>query len=139
MTKNNLTLRQYHLDYLRVFASVAIILLHVTAQNIRYVELAGTEWNIYNICNSASRWAVPVFVMISGALFLPREIPCWEKIVATVEKICRFVPQLEFFGLEIIITDDGFRITRIMNHPGYPQRIPLILSHLQKRKQYQCP
>ena len=75
MTKNNLTHRQYHLDYLRVFASVAIILLHVTAKNMRYVELAGTEWNIYNICNSASRWGVPVFVMMSGALFLPREIP----------------------------------------------------------------
>lgn len=75
MTQNTLVQRQYHLDYLRVFASIAIILLHVTAQNMSYVELAGTEWNIYNICNSASRWGVPVFVMMSGALFLPREIP----------------------------------------------------------------
>lgn len=75
MAENKSIQRQYHLDYLRVFASVAIILLHVTAQNMRYVELAGTEWNIYNICNSASRWGVPVFVMISGSLFLPREIP----------------------------------------------------------------
>lgn len=75
MTENKLMQRQYHLDYLRVFASIAIILLHVSAQNMNYVELAGTEWNIYNICNSASRWGVPVFVMISGALFIPREIP----------------------------------------------------------------
>lgn len=75
MTKSNLTQRQYHLDYLRVFASVAIILLHVAAQNMNYVELAGTEWNIYNFCNGLSRWGVPVFVMMSGALFLPREIP----------------------------------------------------------------
>ncbi len=75
MTKNELTQRQYHLDYLRVFASIAIILLHVSAQNMNYVELAGTEWNIYNICNGVSRWGVPVFVMMSGALFLPREIP----------------------------------------------------------------
>ena len=75
MTKNNLMQRQYHLDYLRVFASIAIILLHVSAQNMPYVELAGAEWNIYNICNSASRWGVPVFVMMSGALFIPREIP----------------------------------------------------------------
>ena len=75
MTENKLMQRQYHLDYLRVFASIAIILLHVTAQNMNYVELAGTGWNIYNICNSASSWGVPVFVMISGALFIPREIP----------------------------------------------------------------
>lgn len=69
MTENKLIQRQYQLDYLRVFASIAIILLHVTAQNMPYCELAGTEWNIYNICNSASRWGVPVFVMMSGALF----------------------------------------------------------------------
>ena len=75
MHPNNVSLRQYHLDYLRVFASIAIILLHVAAQNMNYVELAGTEWNIYNFCNGLSRWGVPVFVMISGALFLPREIP----------------------------------------------------------------
>lgn len=75
MHPNNVFLRQYHLDYLRVFASIAIILLHVAAQNMNYVELAGTEWNIYNFCNGLSRWGVPVFVMISGALFLPREIP----------------------------------------------------------------
>lgn len=75
MTKNNLTQRQYNLDYLRVFASIVIILLHVSAQNMDYVEPTGTEWNIYNICNGASRWGVPVFVMMSGALFLPREIP----------------------------------------------------------------
>ncbi len=75
MAENKLIQRQYHLDYLRVFASVAIILLHINGQNMPYVELAGTEWNIYNICNAASRWGVPVFVMMSGALFLPREIP----------------------------------------------------------------
>ena len=42
MQTNNVSLRQYHLDYLRVFASVAIILLHVATQNMNYVELAGT-------------------------------------------------------------------------------------------------
>lgn len=74
MAANKLIQRQYQLDYLRVFASIAIILLHVTAQNMCNCELAGTEWHIYNICNSASRWGVPVFVMMSGALFLPKEI-----------------------------------------------------------------
>ncbi|MBR4287644.1 MAG: acyltransferase family protein [Clostridia bacterium] len=108
MTKNNLPQRQYHLDYLRVFASIAIILLHVTAQNLPYVELAGTERNIYNICNGASRWGVPVFVMMSGALFLPREIPTktlykkyilrmaiayvvWSAFYAVVDPIGQFV------------------------------------------------
>lgn len=74
-TKSNLSQRQYHLDYLRVFDSLAIILLHVVCQNMSYVEPAGTEWSIYNFCNGLSRWGVPVFIMMSGALFLSREIP----------------------------------------------------------------
>jgi surface polysaccharide O-acyltransferase-like enzyme len=77
-------------------------------QNMPYVELVGTEWNIYNICNSASRWGVPVFVMMSGALFLPREIPTktlykkyilrmtiayvvWSAFYAVVDPIGQFV------------------------------------------------
>ena len=75
MAENKFIQRQYHLDYLRVFASIAIILLHVTALNITSVEVASAEWNFYNICSSATRWGVPVFVMMSGALFLPRDIP----------------------------------------------------------------
>ena len=75
MAENKLAQRQYHLDYLRVFASIAIILLHVVAQDWYNFEVTSTAWYFYNMCNGATRWGVPVFVMISGALFLPREIP----------------------------------------------------------------
>ena len=74
MAENKLAQRQYHLDYLRVFASISIILLHVVAQDWYSFEVTSTAWNFYNMCNGATRWGVPVFVMISGALFLPREI-----------------------------------------------------------------
>lgn len=75
MAENKIIQRQYHLDYLRVFASIAIILLHVVAQDWYNFEVTSTAWSFYNICNGATRWGVPVFVMMSGALFLPREIP----------------------------------------------------------------
>lgn len=55
---------------------------------------------------------------------LPTQIPQWNEIVETVKRLCRFAPQLEFMGLEIVFTDDGFRITRILNHPNYPKRVP---------------
>ena len=74
MAEKELAQRQYHLDYLRVFASISIILLHVVAQDWYSFEVTSTAWNFYNMCNGATRWGVPVFVMISGALFLPREI-----------------------------------------------------------------
>ena len=52
------------------------------------------------------------------------EIPHWDAIVKTVDSICRFVPQLEFFGMEIALCDDGFKIMRMINHPTYPQTVP---------------
>ena len=118
MQTNTISHRQYHLDYLRVFASVAIILLHVTAQNMRYVELAGTEWNIYNICNSASRWAVPVFVMMSGALFLPREIPTKTLYKKYISRMAiAYVVWSAFYAVADpignILFTDGFRLTFI--------------------------
>lgn len=87
MTESNLTQRQYHLDYLRVFSSIAIIMLHVAAQNMSYTEVTGTEWNILNVFNGASRWGVSVFIMMSGALFLSKEIP-----VKTLYK--KYIPRM---------------------------------------------
>lgn len=55
---------------------------------------------------------------------IPEHIPCWQEICDTVDSLCRFAPQLEFFGMEIVITADGFRITRMLNHPPYPTAVP---------------
>jgi surface polysaccharide O-acyltransferase-like enzyme len=63
-----------YLDHLRVFATLAVILVHVCAQNWPNVDVAGNEWAVLNAADSFVRWSVPVFVMISGVLFLGREI-----------------------------------------------------------------
>lgn len=76
MEAHNLTGRQTYLDYLRVFATAAVILLHIAGQNWYAVDVNGTEWVTFNFYSSIARWAVPVFVMISGVLFLnKRDIP----------------------------------------------------------------
>lgn len=59
-----------YLDALRVLACVFIIVLHLSAQKFDKVEIGSFEWNVFNVYDSISRWAVPVFIMISGALFL---------------------------------------------------------------------
>ncbi|MEG1566321.1 MAG: sugar-transfer associated ATP-grasp domain-containing protein [Anaerovoracaceae bacterium] len=51
-------------------------------------------------------------------------IPYWDLIVKETDSLCRFVPQLEFFGMEVVITEDGFKITRLLNHPEYPETVP---------------
>ena len=61
----------YHidLDIMRVIASIAVVLIHVSAQNwysisdIRY-------YTVLNFYDSIARFAVPLFLMISGTLFL---------------------------------------------------------------------
>ncbi len=65
--------RIIYFDYLRVFAIIAVIFIHVSAQNWQNSDVKGFSWNVFNIFDSAVRWAVPVFVMISGSLFLSKE------------------------------------------------------------------
>lgn len=59
-----------YFDWLRILATIAVIMLHVSAQNWGKVELTSFEWSVFNWFDSACRWSVPIFVMISGALFL---------------------------------------------------------------------
>lgn len=65
-----LTDRQLYLDILRICAAFAVIILHVAAQNWMGTDFKSLSWNVFNFYDSAVRWCVPVFVMISGALFL---------------------------------------------------------------------
>lgn len=77
--------RSARFDVMRVTACLAVILLHLAATIVMERELLGTmHWHISNAIDSATRWCVPVFIMLSGALLLdpqkhasPREF--WTK------------------------------------------------------------
>ncbi|MBQ6421443.1 MAG: acyltransferase family protein [Clostridia bacterium] len=62
--------RILYLDALRVLACFFVVLLHAASQRMLDVPVTSAEWNAMNIYDSLSRWGVPVFVMISGALLL---------------------------------------------------------------------
>lgn len=61
--------RQIYLDILRILATFAVIFIHVSGRDFIYSYKA-YDWYVSDIYNSISRWAVPIFVMISGTLFL---------------------------------------------------------------------
>ena len=65
--------RVFYFDYLRIVAIFAVIFLHTAAQNWYITDVSSFEWNVFNFYDSLVRWGVPVFVMISGALFLNKE------------------------------------------------------------------
>ena len=63
------------LDWLRVFALLAVVVQHTASQHWYDTDVNGAAWRCFNVFCSVTQWDVPVFVMISGALFLGREIP----------------------------------------------------------------
>ena len=66
--------RKIYLDYLRVFAIFAMIILHVASQNWACINVNNFAWRVFNFFDGIVRWCVPVFVMISGNLFLSKKI-----------------------------------------------------------------
>lgn len=59
-----------YFDILRIVSIFFVIVIHVTSVGLRLCETATPAWNVNWLLNSVSRWAVPVFFMVSGALFL---------------------------------------------------------------------
>jgi surface polysaccharide O-acyltransferase-like enzyme len=60
-------------DNLRATAAIAVILLHVAAPVLyKYPGIGLSKWWIGNIFDSAVRFCVPVFLMLTGALLLPK-------------------------------------------------------------------
>lgn len=63
-------------DALRVYAAMCVIFLHVAATGVlAYPGISLTNWWVCNLYDSAVRYCVPLFIMLSGALLLPTERP----------------------------------------------------------------
>ncbi|MEN3113299.1 acyltransferase [Uliginosibacterium paludis] len=64
------------LEGLRSQAAAAVVALHAAALQLGLTPRADSpDWWAANLLDSATRWCVPVFVMISGALLLGRADP----------------------------------------------------------------
>ncbi|OAN16940.1 hypothetical protein A3K86_08360 [Photobacterium jeanii] len=61
----------YFFDLLRCVAAVAVVVIHVLGPyRDQLGEIANWDWAVAIGFNSVSRWAVPVFIMLTGALML---------------------------------------------------------------------
>lgn len=90
--------RRYYLDVLRIVAICAIVLLHVAGSYWYQLGVYTSEWQAINLYDCITRWGVPVFVMISGALFLDpaREQPIKKLWTRNIPKLVRLIL---FWGL----------------------------------------
>lgn len=75
MSENNPAKKERELwvDVLRIIATFAVMVAHISAQ-FWSVGPTQVSWHFFNFYDSAVRWAVNVFFMVSGALFLSREL-----------------------------------------------------------------
>ncbi len=63
--------RLVYLEWLRILAALAVVTIHVSAGVVTdNAQEYKTPWMAGNFFETISRWAVPMFVMISGALML---------------------------------------------------------------------
>ena len=95
----SMTQRNPNIDLLRVLAAFAVVWLHVSVWVV-YGDpsVASSGWWAGNLIDSFTRWSVPIFVMISGALLLsappsPSPLDFWRK------RLKRLLPALVFWTL----------------------------------------
>lgn len=60
------------MDVLRIAAMAAVVVIHAVAPVVeaRTTELGSATWWAANVLDAFTRWCVPVFIMVSGALLL---------------------------------------------------------------------
>ncbi len=91
-------------DVLKIAACMAVVLIHVSAEVWSSSSVASLDWHVSNFYDSLGRWAVPVFVMLSGMFLLNPEK---EMDARTIYRkyIPRILIAIVFWGLFYRCTD----------------------------------
>jgi surface polysaccharide O-acyltransferase-like enzyme len=95
--------RNTNLDFARIIAVFAVVLLHVSARVVvANPDVHSLAWWTGNIADVLSRWCVPVFVMISGALLLSPSADV-TPIAFYKRRASRLFPVIAFWTLVYIV------------------------------------
>lgn len=90
--------RLAYADLLRTASMLAVIVLHVAAGWLGAVPVGSADWHVLNVFDALTRWAVPVFVMLSGMFLLdPKKGVSWGDIF--FRYLPRMAAALVFWGL----------------------------------------
>lgn len=110
-------------ESLRAIATISVILVHASAPGVS--SLGSTDffdWNIANALDSAVRFCVPIFVMITGTFLLNKDYEIKDLLINKLFKI--FIPFLFFSLIYIVYTYDWRRIYNLdlADLPGHTHR-----------------
>jgi len=101
------------LDFLRIIGSIVVVLLHASSHVFYVSDINSWVWAVHNLYRSALRWAAPIFIMISGALFLDpeREISIralYRKYIFRIA-VALIVWDVFYAGISTLISDGSLR------------------------------
>ncbi|MBP3328950.1 MAG: acyltransferase family protein [Clostridia bacterium] len=125
--------RTVYLDYLRVFATFAVIVIHTCADFWSTGTVLSFEWNVLTVYECLVRWCVPIFVMISGVLFLNPEKELNMKTIFT-KNIFRLITSYAFWSLShsLFTSRHDINVLKILSQTigGVPHLwfIPMIIG-----------
>lgn len=123
MEKNKTAQINYGLSMLRILATLSVIVIHVSGPIVvKFGKISIADWNVANFYDSISRYAVPVFFMISGSLLLGREFETSDFLKNRLGKI---LPPFLFWSLfysvfnRYILQTEAFDISKIIRDIFY--------------------
>ena len=73
MQKKGSGQRKVHIDLLRIVACFCVVMIHVSAMFWYRLPIESAGWQSCNAYDALASFGVPMFVMVSGMLFLGRE------------------------------------------------------------------
>jgi surface polysaccharide O-acyltransferase-like enzyme len=89
VAKINMT-TSIHIDQMRVIATLSVVVLHVASDGLYiYDKSISSTWFAAHVFDSLVRFAVPLFIMISGALFIQRKDEIYSFIQIRLKRILR--------------------------------------------------
>lgn len=124
MKDTNVTFQtQFGLSFLRILATFSVIIIHVSAPLVvRFGEISFFDWNVANFFDSISRYSVPLFFMISGALLLGKDYLLMDFLKKRLGKILPpfFIWSLIYSFLNrCVFQDESFNCIKIVKDVFY--------------------
>jgi len=121
--KSKIKETNFGISILRILATLSVIIIHVSGPLVVKIgKISNYDWNVANFYDSISRYAVPIFFMISGSLLLGRQFEIKDFLKNRLGKI---IPPFLFWSLlyslvnRYVYTNEPFNLAKITKDVFY--------------------
>src|SRR5690606_14500281 len=118
--------RSSYISVLRIIAIFLVILIHSSSGYLNSNDFDAFDWKYANWINSFSRFSVPLFVIISGALLLQKDE---DTGIFYKKRLLKIIPPFAFWTVVYLV----YYFIRYIDfeYVGFPQVINIVLIRLK--------